>query len=66
MGRRKSNDEAAIAQQGWDRGLGTTHDHKPICVKFPPTIDTLLRAMESRSDYIRAAVEERLKRDRLL
>ncbi|PSB29908.1 hypothetical protein [Stenomitos frigidus] len=66
MGKRKQNSDAAIAAQNWDRGLGTSHDFKPICVKFPPLIDALLRAMESRSDYIRAAVERQLKDDGLL
>ncbi len=64
---RKRN--AEIARQNWDQGLGTSHKQQPICAKFPPAIDAILRdenLIPDRSAYIRAAVEHQLKEDGLL
>ena len=36
---------------------------KSIGVKFPVEVDELLRSMESRSDFIREAVKEKLEKE---
>ena len=66
MAKRKHNPEAEAAREGWSKGVGLSTHQKPIAVRFPPVIEALLRAMSDRQDYIRAAVEQRLKADGLL
>jgi hypothetical protein len=39
---------------------------KPICLKLPVEADAVLRGMPNRSEYIRAAVLQRLEADGLL
>ncbi|MBW4692251.1 MAG: hypothetical protein KME27_10840 [Lyngbya sp. HA4199-MV5] len=67
MAKRKHNPEAAAAKKQWSKGLGTTSDQRPLSFKFPPTIDALLRAMgTAKADYVRSAVEAKLREDGLL
>lgn len=47
-------------------GLGTTNEQAPICVKYPPHIDAVLRNIPNRSDYVRKAVIRQLIEDGLL
>lgn len=49
------------------KGLGLKKGQSPrqINVAFPPDIDTLLRKMENRSEFIREAVREKLEREGL-
>ena len=47
-------------------GKGIPHGTKPISVKYPPEVDEVLKSLKNRSEYIRSAVIEALKRDRLL
>lgn len=47
-------------------GLGTKKDSPPICVKFPPEVDKVLRELDDRSTYIRMVVEKALRDDGLL
>lgn len=51
------------------RGKGITSTTKPICAKFPPAIDAILRDVSKvgdRSDYIRRAVEKQLREDGMI
>ena len=41
-------------------GLGTSDKQQPISVKYPPEIDSILRNLPNRSDFIRLAVIEKL------
>ena len=45
------------------KGLGVTHKQKPVCVMLPPEADVVVKAMPNRSDFIRAAVIEKLDRE---
>lgn len=45
------------------KGLGVTHKQKPVSVMLPPGIDALVRSLPNRSDFIRAAVIEKLERE---
>lgn len=60
------NASARQAKEAWSKGLGMSHTQKPIAVRFPPAVESLLRAMSDRQDYIRAAVERQLQDDGLL
>ncbi|NER32311.1 MAG: hypothetical protein F6J89_33110 [Symploca sp. SIO1C4] len=48
------------------QGLGIKSNQKPVCVMLPPSIDTIVKAMPNRSEFMRAAVIEKLERDGLL
>ncbi len=48
------------------KGLGVTHSQPPVCVKLPPEIDALVRAMPNRSEFIRSAISEKLKKEGFL
>lgn len=48
------------------KGLGIPHGQPPIPVKYPPEIDRVLRRLDNRSEYIRQAVEAKLKADKLI
>ncbi len=47
-------------------GLGTSNKTSPICIKFPPFMDSKLREMGDKSEYIRRAVAVSLQADGLL
>ncbi|GEM_PF-4950073 len=47
-------------------GKGTKWKTQPISVRFSVDTDAVLRAMSDRQDYIRAAVEAKLRADGLL
>jgi hypothetical protein len=48
------------------KGLGTTTDTRPICAKFPPDVERILRSLPDRSEFIRAAVIAALEEQGLL
>ncbi len=45
------------------KDLGTKHDTKSICAKFPPEIEEILLSFPNRSDYLRKAVLNQLRLD---
>jgi hypothetical protein len=50
------------------KGVGTLHGARPIGAKFPVEIEQVLRSLplppgQTLSDYVRAAVVEKLQRD---
>jgi hypothetical protein len=49
-----------------DTGLGTKSDTRPICAKFSPDIDAIIRALPNRSEFVRSAVMDALKKSGLL
>ncbi len=48
------------------KGLGVTHKQTPVSVKLPPEIDAIVRSLPNRSEYIRKAIAEKLKKDGLI
>ena len=48
------------------KGIGVKHKQKPVSVMLPPEIDTIIRSLPNRSEYIRKAIAEKLKKDGLL
>ncbi len=48
------------------KGMGVTHKQPPVSVKLPPEIDAIVRSLPNRSEYIRQAIAEKLKKDGLL
>jgi hypothetical protein len=48
------------------KGLGTHDATRPICAKFPPDIDAILRSLPDRSEKIRQWVIEGMQREKLL
>lgn len=46
------------------KGVGVKHKQKPVSVMLPEDIDTIVRAMPNRSEFIRQAIIEKLERDR--
>jgi len=49
-----------------DTGLGTKSVTSPICAKFPPDIDAIIRALPNRSEFVRGAVMDALRKSGLL
>jgi len=49
-----------------DTGLGTKSDTSPICAKFPPDVDVIIRGLPNRSEFVRSAVVAALKKYGLL
>jgi hypothetical protein len=47
-------------------GVGTKSGQKPISVMLPEDIDAIVRDLPNRSDWIRAAIVEKLQRDKFL
>lgn len=54
------------AEDRWNQGKGIPYEVKPICVKFPPAIDQVLRRMENRSDRIRNWVTDKMREEGLI
>ena len=48
------------------KGLGTTDKQSPVSVKLPPEIDSIVRSLPNRSEFLREAIAEKLKREGLL
>ena len=48
------------------KGLGVKHKQQPVSVMLPNEIDSVVRSLPNRSEYIRQAIAEKLKRDGLL
>ncbi len=46
-------------------GLGVTHDQKPVSVMLPEPMDSIVRAQENRSEFIRQAIAEKIEREGL-
>ena len=57
--------EASARLISQSKGLGITHKQAPVSVMLPPKIDTIVRAMPNRSDFIREAISEKLEREKL-
>lgn len=47
------------------KGLGTVHYQSPVCVMLPPELDKIVRSLENRSEFIRNAIAEKVKREGL-
>ena len=47
-------------------GIGSEYGQQPISVMYPSEIDGLLRSLPNRSDFIRDAVVEKLRKEGLL
>jgi hypothetical protein len=45
------------------KGVGVKHKQKPVSVMLPEDIDTIVRAMPNRSEFIRQAIIEKLERE---
>ena len=48
------------------KGLGTSYKQPPVSVKLPPEIDSIVRSLPNRSEFLRQAIAEKLERDGLL
>ena len=48
------------------QGVGTKSGQKPISVMLPLEIDSVVRSLPNRSEFIRQAVLEKMERDGLL
>ena len=44
-------------------GIGTKNKQKPVSVMLPEDIDEIVRAMPNRSEFIRQAIVEKLKKE---
>lgn len=49
-----------------DTGLGTTTKQQPVSVKLPPKIDAIVRSLPNRSQFIREAIADKLRKEGLL
>jgi hypothetical protein len=47
-------------------GVGIKHKTPPVSVKLPPEMDALVRALPNQSEFIRAAIAEKLERDGMM
>ena len=45
------------------KGVGLKHKQRPVSVMLPEDIDTIVRAMPNRSEFIRQAIIEKLERE---
>lgn len=45
------------------KGLGVKHKQRPVSVMLPEDIDTIVRSMPNRSEFIRQAIIEKLERE---
>jgi hypothetical protein len=45
------------------KGVGIKAGQKPISVMLPEEIDTIVRSLPNRSEWIRSAIAEKLERD---
>ena len=45
------------------KGVGVKHKQRPVSVMLPEDIDTIVRAMPNRSEFIRQAIIEKLERE---
>ncbi|MBE9117209.1 hypothetical protein IQ249_15015 [Lusitaniella coriacea LEGE 07157] len=52
---------ALIEKKG--KGLGIKNKQNPVCVMLPPQIDKIVKALPNRSEFIRAAIIEKLARE---
>jgi len=48
------------------QGVGVKHESKPICVMLPPELDEYVRSLPNRSEWLRAAITEKMERDKQL
>lgn len=48
-----------------DKGLGTKHGQKPVSVMLPPELDSWVRSLDNRSEWIRQAILEKYEREHL-
>ena len=48
------------------KGLGTSDKQSPVSVKLPPEIDSIVRSLPNRSEFLREAIAEKLRKEGLL
>ena len=48
------------------KGLGTTDKQSPVSVKLSPEIDSIVRSLPNRSEFLREAIAEKLRKEGLL
>ena len=58
--------ETSVKYKVKSKGLNTTDKHPPVSAKLSPKIDKIVRSLPNRSDFIRAAIAEKLEREGLL
>lgn len=46
-----------------EKGLGTKRGHSPVSVLLPPELDSWVRSLDNRSDWIRQAIVEKYERE---
>ena len=46
-----------------EKGLGTKRGQSPVCVILPPELDSWVRSLDNRSDWIRQAIAEKYERE---
>ncbi|TAG91234.1 MAG: hypothetical protein EAZ09_18970 [Oscillatoriales cyanobacterium] len=54
------------ATQFQPKGVGCSEKQPPVSVKLPVEIDAIVRSLDNRSEFIRAAIIEKLQREGLL
>jgi hypothetical protein len=47
-------------------GVGIKHKTPPVSVKLPPEMDALVRSLPNQSEFIRAAIAEKLEREGMM
>ena len=48
------------------KGLGTSDKQSPVSVKLSPEIDSIVRSLPNRSEFLREAIAEKLRKEGLL
>lgn len=48
------------------KGLGVKHKQKPVSVMLPSKVDSIVRSLPNRSEFIRQSVIEKLIREGIL
>lgn len=58
--------ETKVKYKVKSKGLGTKPDQVPLTVRVSPHIDAIVRSLPERSDFLREAIAEKLKKEGLL
>jgi hypothetical protein len=62
----KQENQEKIAETWFKgRGVGVRNKTKPVSVLLPAELDSIIRSMENRSEFIREAIAEKLEREGL-
>ena len=48
------------------KGVGVKNKQRPVSVMLPPEMDSVVRSLPNRSDFIREAIAEKLQKEGLL